>query len=127
MYACTSHAVFSPPAIDRLSSGVFEEVIVTNTIPLAPVRVSRLSVVTNAHGEGACNQRASSRLAALTLVSFKSVHLHGRERARPHQATLKSVYLRIRECARPPGRRLKPPCTCINVKFLCRASRRYPF
>lgn len=25
----------SPPAIDRLSSGVFEEVIVTNTIPLA--------------------------------------------------------------------------------------------
>ena len=33
--ACTSHAVFSPPAIERLSSGVFEEVIVTNTIPVA--------------------------------------------------------------------------------------------
>jgi ribose-phosphate pyrophosphokinase len=34
VYACATHAVFSPPAIERLSSGVFEEVIVTNTIPL---------------------------------------------------------------------------------------------
>jgi ribose-phosphate pyrophosphokinase len=35
VYACATHAVFSPPAIERLSSGVFEEVIVTNTIPIA--------------------------------------------------------------------------------------------
>jgi ribose-phosphate pyrophosphokinase len=34
VYACATHAVFSPPAIERLSSGVFEEVIVTNTIPM---------------------------------------------------------------------------------------------
>eukprot|EP00798_Chlamydomonas_sp_ICE-L_P004866 gene4866-34626_t len=34
VYACASHAVFSPPAIERLSSGVFNEVIVTNTIPV---------------------------------------------------------------------------------------------
>uniref|UniRef100_UPI0032D599AB ribose-phosphate pyrophosphokinase n=1 Tax=Lyngbya confervoides TaxID=207921 RepID=UPI0032D599AB len=34
VYACATHAVFSPPAADRLSSGVFEEVIVTNTMPL---------------------------------------------------------------------------------------------
>ena len=34
VYACATHAVFSPPAISRLSSGLFEEVIVTNTIPL---------------------------------------------------------------------------------------------
>ena len=34
VYACATHAVFSPPAIDRLSSGLFEEVIVTNTIPV---------------------------------------------------------------------------------------------
>ncbi|NEN90816.1 MAG: ribose-phosphate pyrophosphokinase [Okeania sp. SIO3H1] len=33
VYACATHAVFSPPAVERLSSGVFEEVIVTNTIP----------------------------------------------------------------------------------------------
>jgi ribose-phosphate pyrophosphokinase len=34
IYACATHAVFSEPAVARLSSGVFEEVIVTNTIPL---------------------------------------------------------------------------------------------
>lgn len=34
VYACATHAVFSPPAIERLSTGVFEEVIVTNTIPV---------------------------------------------------------------------------------------------
>jgi ribose-phosphate pyrophosphokinase len=34
VYACATHAVFSPPACERLSSGIFEEVIVTNTIPV---------------------------------------------------------------------------------------------
>ena len=34
VYACATHAIFSPPAIDRLSSGVFEEVIVTNSTPV---------------------------------------------------------------------------------------------
>ncbi len=34
VYACATHSVFSPPAIERLSGGLFEEVIVTNTIPL---------------------------------------------------------------------------------------------
>lgn len=38
VYACATHAVFSPPAVERLSSGVFEEVIVTNTIPVPPDR-----------------------------------------------------------------------------------------
>ncbi|MDF5733767.1 MAG: ribose-phosphate pyrophosphokinase [Rhizonema sp. PD38] len=35
VYACATHAVFSPPAVERLSSGLFEEVIVTNTIPIS--------------------------------------------------------------------------------------------
>ena len=38
VYACATHAVFSPPAIERLSSGIFEEVIVTNTIPVPDER-----------------------------------------------------------------------------------------
>ncbi|MEB3355635.1 MAG: ribose-phosphate pyrophosphokinase, partial [Synechococcales bacterium] len=38
VYACATHAVFSPPATDRLSSGLFEEVIVTNTIPVPESR-----------------------------------------------------------------------------------------
>ncbi|KAG6628452.1 hypothetical protein I3843_14G016100 [Carya illinoinensis] len=35
VYACSTHAVFSPPAIETLSSGLFQEVIVTNTIPVS--------------------------------------------------------------------------------------------
>ena len=34
IYACATHAVFSGPAVSRLSDGTFKEVIVTNTIPL---------------------------------------------------------------------------------------------
>ena len=37
--ACATHAVFSPPAVERLSaSGLFEEVIVTNSIPMGEER-----------------------------------------------------------------------------------------
>jgi ribose-phosphate pyrophosphokinase len=37
--ACATHAVFSPPAVERLSEqGLFEEVIVTNSIPLTEER-----------------------------------------------------------------------------------------
>ena len=38
VYACATHAVFSPPAIERLSSDLFTEVIVTNSIPASPDR-----------------------------------------------------------------------------------------
>jgi ribose-phosphate pyrophosphokinase len=31
-----THAVFSEPAVERLSSGVVDEVIVTNTLPITP-------------------------------------------------------------------------------------------
>lgn len=34
VYACCTHAVFSPPAIERLSGGLFQEVITTSTIPV---------------------------------------------------------------------------------------------
>ncbi len=34
VYACATHAIFSPPAIERLSSGCLQEVIVTNTMPI---------------------------------------------------------------------------------------------
>ncbi len=38
VYACATHAVFSPPASQRMTESVFEEVIVTNTIPVPPER-----------------------------------------------------------------------------------------
>ncbi|WP_026079779.1 ribose-phosphate pyrophosphokinase [Spirulina subsalsa] len=50
VYACATHAVFSPPAIERLSSGVLEEVIVTNTIPiLEENRFKQLTVLSVAN------------------------------------------------------------------------------
>lgn len=50
VYACATHAVFSPPASERLSSGVFEEVIVTNTIPIPEkVRFPQLTVLSVAN------------------------------------------------------------------------------
>ena len=50
VYACATHAVFSPPAIERLSSGVLEEVIVTNTIPvLEENRFEQLTVLSVAN------------------------------------------------------------------------------
>lgn len=50
VYACATHAVFSPPAIERLSSGVLEEVIVTNTIPvLEENRFDQLTVLSVAN------------------------------------------------------------------------------
>jgi len=54
VYACATHAIFSPPAVERLSSGVFEEVIVTNTIPIpADRQFEQLTVlsVANVIGE----------------------------------------------------------------------------
>ncbi len=50
VYACATHAVFSPPAIERLSSGIFEEVIVTNTIPVVESdRFKQLTVLSVAN------------------------------------------------------------------------------
>lgn len=50
VYACATHAVFSPPAIERLSSGVFEEVIVTNSIPMPEeLRFPQLTVLSVAN------------------------------------------------------------------------------
>jgi ribose-phosphate pyrophosphokinase len=50
VYACATHAVFSPPAVERLSSGVFEEVIVTNTIPVSEEkRFEQLTVLSVAN------------------------------------------------------------------------------
>ncbi|KAJ0961276.1 hypothetical protein J5N97_000734 [Dioscorea zingiberensis] len=40
VYACCTHAVFSPPAIERLSGGLFQEVIITNTIPVVELMPS---------------------------------------------------------------------------------------
>ena len=49
--ACATHAVFSPPASERLSvDGLFEQVVVTNSIPIPQDRVfSQLKVLSVAN------------------------------------------------------------------------------
>ncbi len=51
IFACASHAVFSPPAIKRLSEeGLFEQVVVTNSIPIPSDReFSQLKVLSVAN------------------------------------------------------------------------------
>ncbi len=39
VYACCSHPVFTPPALDRIDASCLEEVVVSNTIPLDTDRV----------------------------------------------------------------------------------------
>jgi ribose-phosphate pyrophosphokinase len=54
VYACAIHPVFSYPAIERLMGGLFEEVIVTNTIPVPPEKrfpELRILSVANVLGE----------------------------------------------------------------------------
>lgn len=54
VYACATHGVFSASAIARLASGVFEEVIITNTIPVPPEKLFpqlRILSVANILGE----------------------------------------------------------------------------
>jgi ribose-phosphate pyrophosphokinase len=34
VYACCSHPVFSPPAVENISKSSITQVVVTNTIPL---------------------------------------------------------------------------------------------
>nr|WP_269087812.1 ribose-phosphate pyrophosphokinase [Candidatus Synechococcus spongiarum] len=52
--ACVTHPVFSPPALERLQEpGLFEEVVVTNSIPIRPEqRFSQLTVLSIANVMG---------------------------------------------------------------------------
>jgi ribose-phosphate pyrophosphokinase len=68
VYACATHAVFSPPAIERLSSGYLEEVIVTNTIPLPEEdRFPQLQIlsVANLLGETISRIHAESSVSSM--------------------------------------------------------------
>lgn len=66
VYACATHAVFSPPAVERLSGGLFEEVIVTNTIAVPEERhFSQLTMLSVANMLG----EAISRIHEESSVS----------------------------------------------------------
>jgi len=46
VYACATHAILSGPAMQRLGSSRIQEVVVTNTIPLAPEKlIEKITVI----------------------------------------------------------------------------------
>jgi len=46
VYACATHAILSGPAMQRLGSSRIQEVVVTNTIPLAPEKlIDKITVI----------------------------------------------------------------------------------
>lgn len=70
IFACATHAVFSPPAIERLSSGCLEEVIVTNTIPTPEnKRFPQLTVVSVANFFGEAILRLHQESSISTMFS----------------------------------------------------------
>src|SRR5437870_5183922 len=66
VYACCSHPVLSPPAVENLSASCIKEVVVTNTIPLSP----EAEAATIAHG-GKINVLS---IAGLIGRAIQSIH-----------------------------------------------------
>ena len=62
VYACCTHAVFSPPAVERLQNSVIKEVMITNTIPL------------DAERQGACDKIKSISVASLLGEAIIRIH-----------------------------------------------------
>ena len=50
IYACATHGVLSDPAIDRISSSSLVEVVITDTIPLAPEKRIEKRTITEKAG-----------------------------------------------------------------------------
>ena len=58
VYLCFAHAIFSPPAVERLSKLQIEEIVTTNSIPLRPERrLSNLTTLSTASLLGEVIQR----------------------------------------------------------------------
>ncbi|MCR4962687.1 MAG: ribose-phosphate pyrophosphokinase [Firmicutes bacterium] len=62
IYACCTHAVFSPPAMDRLTHSVISEVLTTNTIPI------------NYERQGYCNKIKILSVASLLGEAIIRIH-----------------------------------------------------
>ena len=61
VYACTSHAVLSGPAIERLNAAPFKEIIVTDTIPLGD-RIAQ------------CDKIRVASIAGILAKSIRNIH-----------------------------------------------------
>ncbi|MBQ9992078.1 MAG: ribose-phosphate pyrophosphokinase [Firmicutes bacterium] len=62
VYACCTHPVFSPPAMDRLEKSCIKEVLTTNTMPIDPER------------QGQCSKIKQISVAALLGEAIRRIH-----------------------------------------------------
>ena len=62
IFACCTHPVFSPPAMERLEESVISEVLVTNTIPIDPQR------------QGYCSKIKTLSIATLLGEAIIRIH-----------------------------------------------------
>jgi ribose-phosphate pyrophosphokinase len=47
VYACATHGIFSPPAIERIEESPLDKVVVTDTVPIDPLhKPERVTVLT---------------------------------------------------------------------------------
>lgn len=68
VYACATHAVLSMPAIERLQNSVLKELVVTNSIPLAPEkRIDKIKVLSVAPLLGETINRINRGLSVSSL------------------------------------------------------------
>lgn len=63
VFACATHAVLSGPAVERLAGSVFEKVLVTDSIPLAP-------------SAQACSKLQVISIAPLFAEAIRSIHFN---------------------------------------------------
>ena len=74
IYACCTHPVFSPPAMERLEESVIKEVVVTNTIPIDYERqgnCSKVKVLSVAALLGEAILRINGNLSVSRLFDVK--------------------------------------------------------
>ena len=70
IYACCTHPVLSGPAIERIENSVIKELIVTNTIPIAPEKmIARLRILSVAPLLGEAMVRIHEDLSVSKLFS----------------------------------------------------------
>jgi ribose-phosphate pyrophosphokinase len=75
VYLCFVHAVFSPPAVERLRSLQVEEIVTTNSIPIPPEkRLSNLTVLSVASLLGEVISRVHEGCSVGEM--FKAYHLY---------------------------------------------------
>ena len=91
VFAFATHGLFSGPAAERIEGSSLEEVVVANTIPLAPqVQKDTRKVCARHGGKATSDSRSERALSALNIsmvTSTESATVRGRNEVKTAQST----------------------------------------